>query len=77
MDDAGKPVSVEAVVTFTAKGMHEDGSFTLFKSTGHYFLRRDGSDWTVIAYDVRRADSEETAPSPSAGGSASPSESPS
>jgi hypothetical protein len=71
MDDAGKAVSVEAVVTFTAKGMHDDGSFTLFKSTGHYFLRRDGSDWKVVAFQVHRDDSEEPAPSPSAGGTSS------
>jgi hypothetical protein len=79
MDDAGKAVSVEAVVTFTAKGMHDDGSFTLFKSTGHYFLRRDGSDWKVVAFQVHRDDSEEPAPSPSAAGTASsgPTESPS
>jgi hypothetical protein len=71
MDDAGKAVSVEAVVTFTAKGMHDDGSFTLFKSTGHYFLRRDGSDWKVVAFQVHRDDTEEPAPSPSAGATAS------
>jgi hypothetical protein len=71
MDDAGKAVSVEAVVTFTAKGMHDDGSFTLFKSTGHYFLKRDGSDWKVVAFQVHRDDSEQPAPSPSAGATAS------
>ena len=79
MDGAGKAVSVEAVVTFWAKGIHDDGSFTLFKSTGHYFLRHDGSDWKVVAFDVHRDDSEEPAPSPTATGSASsgPTESPS
>ncbi len=71
MDDAGKAVSIETVVTFTAKGMHDDGSFTLFKSTGHYFLRRDGSDWKVVAFQVHRDDTEEPAPSPSAGATAS------
>ena len=67
VDDAGKPVSVVALVYFSAKGMHDDGSYTLFKSTGQYFMERDGSDWTVVAFDVRRADSEKKAPaSPSA-----------
>jgi hypothetical protein len=70
MDGEGKAVSVEAVVTFWAKGIHDDGSFTLFKSTGHYFLRHDGSDWKVMAFDVHRDDSEEPAPSPTATGSA-------
>ena len=66
-DDNGKPVSVVAVVFFSAKGIHDDGSYTLFKSTGQYFLRRDGSDWKVVAFDVHRADAEKKAPpSPSA-----------
>lgn len=71
MDDAGKAVSVEAVVTFTAKGMHDDGSFTLFKSTGHYFLRRDGSAWKVVAFQVHREDSEQHIASPSSSATAS------
>jgi hypothetical protein len=67
VDDAGRPVSVAAVVFFSAKGVHQDGSYTLFKSTGQYFLRRDGSEWKVVAFDVRRADDEKKAPaSPSA-----------
>jgi hypothetical protein len=79
MDDAGKAVSVVAVVFFSAKGVHDDGSYTLFKSTGQYFLRRAGSAWKVVAFDVRRADSEKEAPaSPSASGSeATTTESPS
>ena len=69
VDDAGKPLSVVALVYFSAKGMHDDGSYTLFKSTGQYFLERDGSHWTVVAFDVRRADSEKEAPaSPSPSG---------
>ena len=79
VDDAGKPVSVVALVYFSAKGMHDDGSYTLFKSTGQYFLERDGSHWAVVAFDVRRADSEKEAPaSPSSSGTgagASPTES--
>jgi hypothetical protein len=70
MDDAGKALSVEAVVTFWAKGQHDDGSFTLFKSTGSYFLRRDGSTWKVVAFQVHRDDTEK--PAPSASGSPSP-----
>jgi hypothetical protein len=70
MDDAGKALSVEAVVTFWAKGQHDDGSFTLFKSTGSFFLRRDGSTWKVVAFNVHRDDTEK--PAPSASGSASP-----
>jgi hypothetical protein len=80
MDDAGRPVSVVAIVYFSARGMHDDGSYTLFKSTGQFFLRRAGSAWKVVAFDVRRADREKEAPeSPSPGGSASaePTESPS
>jgi hypothetical protein len=72
MDGAGKAVSVEAVVTFWAKGIHDDGSFTLFKSTGHYFLRHEGSGWKVVAFNVHRDDSEEPAASPTATGSGSP-----
>jgi hypothetical protein len=76
MDDAGRPVSVVAVVFFSAKGTHDDGSYTLFKSTGQYFLRRDGSDWKVVAFDVRRADAEKKAPASPDGSSApTPSES--
>ena len=78
VDDAGKPVSVVALVFFSARGVHDDGSYTLFKSTGQFFLRRDGSDWKVVAFDVRRADSEKEAPaSPEPSGSAEPSGSPS
>jgi hypothetical protein len=74
VDDAGKPVSVVALVYFSAKGMHDDGSYTLFKSTGQYFLERDGSDWTVVAFDVRRADSEKEAPATPSASGASPTE---
>jgi hypothetical protein len=70
MDPAGKALSVEAVVTFWAKGTHDDGSFTLFKSTGSFFLRHDGSTWKVVAFDVHRDDTER--PAPSASGSPSP-----
>lgn len=65
MDDQGRAVSVVAVVYFSARGMHDDGSYTLFKSTGQYFLRRAGSAWKVVAYDVHRADTEKEAPAPS------------
>jgi hypothetical protein len=80
MDPDGKAVSVVAIVYFSAHGVHEDGSYTLFKSTGQFFLSRDGSDWTVTAFDVHRADSEkeaEASPTSSASDSAEPSESPS
>ena len=78
VDDAGRPVSVVALVTFTAKGVHDDGSYTLFKSTGQWFLRPQGNAWKVVAFDVRRADSEREAPAspdPSSSGDPSPSES--
>jgi hypothetical protein len=81
VDDQGRPVSVVAIVFFSAKGMHDDGSYTLFKSTGQYFLRRDGSAWKVVAYDVHRADAEKEAKAPatssSGSSSASATESPS
>lgn len=77
VDDSGKPVSVMALVIFTARGLHEDGSFTLFKSTGEFFLEPAEDAWRVVAFDVHRADKErEAPPSPSASaGSPSPSES--
>jgi hypothetical protein len=71
MDDQGRAVSVVAVVYFSAKGMHDDGSYTLFKSTGEYFLRRAGSVWKVVAYDVHRADKEKEAQAPSSSSSGS------
>jgi hypothetical protein len=61
VDDKGKPVSVVAVVFFSARGTHADGSSTLVKSTGQFFLRPDGSDWRVVAFDVHRADAEQEA----------------
>jgi hypothetical protein len=79
MDPKGQPLSVVAIVYFTAKGMHDDGSYTLFKSTGQYFLRRDAGGWKITAFEVSRKDAEKAAPSPTstggASGSASPSES--
>jgi hypothetical protein len=77
VDEKGQPVSVVASVVFSAQGAHDDGSYTLFKSTGEFFLRKIGDVWKVVAFQVRRADSEETAPSPSSSdsGSAQPTES--
>jgi hypothetical protein len=71
VDDQGRPVSVVASVTFSADGAHSDGTYTLFQSTGQFFLRQIGDVWKVVAFQVRRADSEETAPTPSPSGSGS------
>jgi hypothetical protein len=70
VDEKGQPVSVVASVAFSAQGAHADGSYTLFRSSGQFFLRKVGDAWKVVAFEVRRADSEETAPSPSVSGSA-------
>ena len=78
VDETGKPLSVVAQVYFTAEGMHDDGTSTLFKSTGQFFLEPGGNTWRVVAFDVRRADKERKAPpSPSTSEGSSPSESPS
>lgn len=79
VDEEGQPLSVVASVSFSAQGAHQDGSYTLFKSTGQFFLRKVGDTWKVVAFQVRRADSEEAGPLPGSGGSGSnePTESPS
>jgi hypothetical protein len=75
VDEKGQPISVMASVSFSAQGVHGDGTYTLFKSSGQFFLRQVDDVWTVVAFQVRRADSEETAPPSSAGsGSAGPTE---
>jgi hypothetical protein len=71
VDEKGQPISVVASVSFSAQGAHGDGTYTLFKSSGQFFLRQVDGVWTVVAFQVRRADSEETAPPSSAGGSGS------
>jgi hypothetical protein len=71
VDEKGQPVSIMATVSFSAQGAHGDGTYTLFKSSGEFFLRQVGDVWKVVAFQVRRADSEETAPPSSAGGSGS------
>ena len=75
IDAKGQAISVVAKVTFTAKGTNKDGTITLFVSESQYFLRRVGSGWRVVAYDVRRDDKVKQPPaSPttsSAGGSGS------
>jgi hypothetical protein len=71
MDETGQPVSVVASVVFSAQGAHGDGTYTLFKSSGQFFLRKIGDVWKVVAFQVHRADSEETAPTPSASSSGS------
>jgi hypothetical protein len=79
MDPQGQPLSVVAIVYFAARGVHDDGSYTLFKSTGQYFLRKDGNAWKITAFEVSRKDAEKEAPSPtsssSVSGSTPPSES--
>lgn len=79
VDEKGQPVSVVASVAFSAQGAHADGSYTMFRSSGQFFLRKIGDAWKVVAFEVRRTDSEETAPVPSESGSGStePTESPS
>jgi hypothetical protein len=71
VDEKGQPISVMASVSFSAQGAHGDGTYTLFKSSGQFFLRQVDDVWKVVAFQVRRADSEETAPPSSAGGSGS------
>jgi hypothetical protein len=77
MDPKGQPLSVLAIVYFSAKGMHEDGSYTLFRSTGQYFLQKDGSDWKITSFQVSRKDAKKAAPSPTSSGSVSGSTAPS
>jgi len=78
VDDRGRAVSVAAVVYFAARGVHADGSYTLFKSTGQYFLEPADGGWRIVAFDVRRADAEKDAPSTSTstGGGSDPSATP-
>jgi hypothetical protein len=71
VDDKGQPISIMATVSFSAQGAHGDGTYTLFKSSGQFFLRQVDDVWKVVAFQVRRADSEETAPPSGAGGSGS------
>lgn len=71
VDEKGQPVSIQASVVFTAEGAHGDGTYTLMRSTAEFFLRTTGDSWKVVAFQVRRADSEETAPQPSRSGSGS------
>jgi hypothetical protein len=73
VDEKGQPVSIMASVSFSAQGAHGDGTYTLFKSSGQFFLRKVGDVWKVVAFQVHRADSEETAP-PSSSGSTEPTE---
>jgi hypothetical protein len=77
MDPQGRPLSVVAIVYFAARGTHDDGSYTLFKSTGQYFLQRDGDAWKVTAFEVSRKDAEREAPSPTSSGGTSGSTAPS
>ncbi|MEP6477045.1 MAG: hypothetical protein ABJC60_07205 [Actinomycetota bacterium] len=72
VDEKGQPLSIMAAVSFSARGVHADGTSTLFKSSGRFFLRKIGDGWKVVAFQVRRADSEETAPPSTPSGSATP-----
>jgi hypothetical protein len=69
VDEKGQPISIMASVSFSAQGAHADGTYTLFKSSGQFFLRQVSNVWKVVAFQVRRADSEETTPPSGAGGS--------
>jgi len=77
MDAHGAPFTVVAKVTFTAQGTAKEGAGTLFVSQGQFFLRKVGSAWKVVAFDVRRKDKVLKVSSPSGSGSTAPTGSPS
>lgn len=70
MDGEDAPASAVAIVTFTVRAKHGDGSYTLVTSKGQYFLRQDADGWTIYSFSVGRED-REVVPEP--GPSASPS----
>jgi hypothetical protein len=77
MDSKGHPASVAFHVTFTARAMNHNGTITLMKSEGEFFLRSIDGTWKIVAFDVKRADEVVEAPTPSVSASVSTSATPS
>ncbi len=69
LDAKGSPVSIMAVVHFSARGVGKDGTATLLQSAGSFFLKKFGGAWKVVSFEVKRTDTEEPAPAPSGAGS--------
>jgi hypothetical protein len=53
-DPKDKAVGAIAEVSFVATATLADGTTTEISSAGSYFLRRDGDDWRIVAYEVER-----------------------
>jgi hypothetical protein len=56
LDKKNQPATLVAIVTFTADAKGKDGTTTLVKSSGQYFLRETDNGWIVYAYKVVRND---------------------
>lgn len=66
-DQEGSPRTVVARVRFYALGERADGTYIAIVSAGQMFLQ-DVDGWKVIAFDMRRNDSETTPPTPAPSG---------
>lgn len=57
LDPLGKPAAVSGTVNFLAKGTGGDSVY-MFRSKGQYVFRKVDSEWKIVSFSVRRADTE-------------------
>ncbi|MEA2521098.1 MAG: hypothetical protein QOI81_744 [Actinomycetota bacterium] len=63
-DDKGNAYQVMATVEFMANATLKAGGHATLVSTGQYFLKQVGGSWKVVAFEVKRADTNTAPPSP-------------
>jgi hypothetical protein len=70
LDPKGFPASVVGLANFQANGNGSSGRY-VFQSKGQFLLQKIDGEWTVVSFQVSRADKDKGAGEPSGGASAS------
>ncbi len=73
IDSKGQPISIVAIVHFSARAKEKNGETILMQSNGEYFLRQVSGSWKVVSFQVNRSNRKvKPSPTPQTSGAATP-----